>query len=37
MKCLRGLDSDCVRFCLLTPDYKKIAIAGSDRSIELHA
>lgn len=32
---MRGLDSEAVRFCLLTPDYKKIAIAGNDRTIEL--
>jgi ribosome biogenesis protein ENP2 len=34
---MRGLDSEIVKFCVLTQDYKKIALALSDRNIELHA
>lgn len=37
LKCMRGLDANPVRFCILSQDYKKVAIANSDRSIELHA
>ena len=37
MKCEKGLDSDVVKFCILGEDYRKIALAGVDRTIELHA
>jgi ribosome biogenesis protein ENP2 len=37
MKCMRGLDSESVKFCILSDDYSKIALANFDRSIELHA
>jgi ribosome biogenesis protein ENP2 len=34
---MRGLDAEIVKFCVLSPDYKKVAMALSDRNIELHA
>lgn len=37
MKCMRGLDSEIVKFCMLGSDYKKVAMALADRNIELHA
>lgn len=37
LKCEKGLDSECVKFCNLTSDYSKIAYALSDRNIEFHA
>jgi len=37
MKCMRGLDAEVVKFCILSDDYSKIALAHNDRSIELHA
>lgn len=37
LKCLRGIDSEAVRFVPLGEDYAKIAIAEMDRTIELHA
>jgi ribosome biogenesis protein ENP2 len=37
MKCERGLDTDIVRFCILEEGYRKLALAGSDRTIEIHA
>ena len=37
MKCEKGLDSEVVKFCILGEDYRKIALAGMDRTIELHA
>lgn len=37
LKCARGLDAECVKFCVLTEDYKKVALACDDRNIELHA
>ena len=37
LKCLRGIDSEAVKFTILTEDYSKIAVAERDRTIELHA
>ena len=37
LKCLRGLDSEVVKFKILSDDYKKIAMAQHDRSIDFHA
>lgn len=37
LKCLRGLDSEVVKFRILTDDYSKIAMAQTDRTIEFHA
>ncbi|KAL4470292.1 hypothetical protein ABPG74_011903 [Tetrahymena malaccensis] len=37
MKCLRGVDSEIVKFAILDDDYSKIAFAESDRNIEFHA
>lgn len=37
LKCLRGIDCEAVRFCILTDDYSKIAVAELDRNIEFHA
>jgi len=34
---MRGLDAEVVKFCILSDDYSKIALAHNDRSIELHA
>lgn len=33
LKCLRGLDSEVVKFRILTDDYSKIAMAQTDRTI----
>lgn len=37
MKCLRGVDSEIVKFAVLDDDYTKLAFAQSDRHIEFHA
>ena len=37
MKCLRGMDAQSVKFCILDDDYSKIAFVCEDRNIELHA
>ena len=37
MKCLRGLDSEVVKFKILSEDYSKIVMAQHDRSIDFHA
>lgn len=37
MKCMRGLDSEIVKFNILEEDYTKLAFACADRSIEFHA
>lgn len=37
LKCLRGLNSEVVKFRILSDDYSKIAMAQSDRTIEFHA
>lgn len=37
LKCARRLDQEAVDAIFLGEDYKKIAILGSDRSIEFHA
>lgn len=37
MKCLRGLDSEVVKFTILDDDYSKVAFAQADRHIEFHA
>ena len=37
MKCLRGVDSEIVRFTFLDDDYTKLAFASSDRNIDFHA
>ncbi|EGR30754.1 nucleolar protein 10, putative [Ichthyophthirius multifiliis] len=37
MKCLRGVDSEIVKFAILDQDYSKLAFAQSDRNIEFHA
>jgi len=36
-KCQRGLDSEVVKFCFLSENYSKLALACADRNIELHA
>lgn len=33
LKCLRGIESEAIKFCILSEDYSKIAIAETDRSI----
>lgn len=37
LKCLRGIDSEIVKFNILDEDYSKLAFACADRSIEFHA
>lgn len=37
LKCLRGLDSEVIKFKILSDDYKKIAMAQHDRTIDFHA
>ena len=37
MKCMRGMDSEVVRFNILSEDYSKLAFACADRTIEFHA
>lgn len=37
MKCLRGVDSEVVKFCVLSEDFSKLVFACSDRNIEFHA
>lgn len=37
MKCMRGIDSEVVKFNILDDDYTKLAFACADRSIEFHA
>ena len=37
LKCERGIDSEVVKFAMLTEDYTKIAFACVDRSIIFHA
>ena len=37
MKCERGLDSEVIRFAMLSEDYSKICFACSDRSLIFHA
>ncbi len=34
---MRGLDSEVVKFRILTDDYSKVAMAQSDRTIDFHA
>jgi len=34
---MRGLDAEVIKFCILSDDYSKIAMANHDRSIEFHA
>lgn len=36
LKCMRGLDSEAIKFVMLDDDYSKIAIAETDRNIEFH-
>ena len=33
LKCMRGLDSEAIKFVMLDDDYSKIAIAETDRNI----
>lgn len=37
LKCLRGIDSEVVKFKILSDDYSKIVMAQHDRSIDFHA
>ena len=37
LKCERGIDSDIIKFKMLSDDYKKVAMICSDRNIEFHA
>lgn len=37
LKCERGIDSEIIKFLMLSDDYKKVVMACADRSIELHA
>lgn len=37
LKCLRGLDSEVIKFKILSEDYRKIVMAQNDRSIVFHA
>lgn len=37
MKCLRGVDSEVVKFRILSDDYSKVVMAQNDRSISFHA
>jgi ribosome biogenesis protein ENP2 len=37
LKCLRGIDSEVVKFKILSDDYSKIVMAHTDRSIDFHA
>ena len=37
MKCLRGIDSEVVKFKILSQDYSKVVMAQHDRSISFHA
>lgn len=37
LKCERGIDSEIIKFRMLSPDYKKVAMICKDRNIELHA
>lgn len=37
LKCLRGIDSEIVDFCLLEDDWQKVAMACADRHIEIQA
>ncbi|OMJ78991.1 hypothetical protein SteCoe_21072 [Stentor coeruleus] len=37
MKFQRNFDSETIQFTFLTSDYRKLAVLGADRSIELHA
>lgn len=37
LKCERGLDDEVVAMKVLSPDYKKVVMACTDRHIELHA
>jgi len=34
---LRGIDSEVVKFQILSDDYSKIVMAQTDRTIEFHA
>jgi len=37
LKCMRGIDSEVVKFNILDEDYTKLAFACADRTIEFHA
>ncbi len=37
LKCLRGIDSEVVKFKILSEDYSKVVMAQNDRSIDFHA
>ena len=37
LKCERGIDSEIIKFTMLSADYRKIAMICKDRNIELHA
>jgi len=37
LKCLRGMHSEVVKFCILDESYGKLAFVCEDRTIELHA
>lgn len=37
LKCMRGIDSEVVKFTILEEDYTKLAFACADRTIEFHA
>ena len=37
LKCERGIDSEIIKFKMLSEDYKKVAMILTDRNIELHA
>lgn len=37
LKCLRGVDSEVVDFCIIDEDYSKIVFACIDRNLEFHA
>lgn len=37
MKCMRGIDSEVVNFCILGNDYSKLVFACQDRTLEFHA
>lgn len=37
LKCERGIDSEIIRFKMLSEDYKKVAMILTDRNIEVHA
>jgi ribosome biogenesis protein ENP2 len=37
LKCERGIDSEIIKFKMLSEDYKKVAMILTDRNIEVHA